>query len=72
MRWFLTVLGKSNVAHQINKHLGEVQKTAMLTGSIVIWKCVMVVMEAFPWNENKYEGMDNINTLLNAPNVFLC
>lgn len=54
MRRLLAVLGEADVAHEINKQLGEVQHTAMLTGGIVIWKCVMVVMEAFPCNENVY------------------
>lgn len=67
---FASVIRLSNVGHGIDEGSGDVEPPAKLTGGIVLWECVVVVVEAFTHcPEGDYHVLCRVDTLVIGPHA---
>lgn len=71
---FLSIVGQTDQSHRVDEQLCQVEiDPAVLGGGIVLWKCVMIVVEAFADGANAYKQIlhriDSLIVLFVAPFV---
>lgn len=63
----------SQHGHEVNEAGGEVEPRAVFTGGVVVWECVVVVMEAFADGAHRHKSVfarvDRVVVRLVAPHV---